>query len=349
MTAGQQDLTVDAGLTPLKPSIRTTKRVNKTKAKVGDVLSYTITVINTGPVAATSVVLSDSITSGLRLVPGSAVTSLGSFTTGSGGGTWTIASLPTNTTATLVYSASVLAEGVLTNSVRRRPLNPDDPGEEVTVCTSVPYLVCKNEPFSFELSAPAGYSRYQWFLTTPAGSTTLVSDVSSTTANTSPVTYTATQLGEYSLVVNEGVVGACPDGTCCPVIIEAVEVPSFSLVAQNPTCTATTPQANGQIRITNLTSGTANTAQYVYQISPGSSFSAATATPASPTAILPSGVVGTNLAQGSYTVRVWVLINGEPSCPRDVTVTLVANCACPEEICVPVTIRKTKSLGRTLP
>lgn len=49
---------------------------------------------------------------------------------------------------------------------------------------------------------------------------------------------------------------------------------------------------------------------------------------------------------GIYTVRVWVLIDGQPACPRDVTVVLVANCACPEEICMPVVIRKTKSVVR---
>ena len=68
------------------------------------------------------------------------------------------------------------------------------------------------------------------------------------------------------------------------------------------------------------------------------------AVPLSPTPVPADGVVGMNLAQGTYTVRVWVLIDGQPSCPRDATVVLVANCACPEVICVPVTIRKSKRL-----
>ncbi len=339
--------TVPASCTaaPLKPSFVTTKQISKAKAKVGEVLTYTVTVANTGPITATGVIVSDTFSSGLSLVPGSVVTSLGSFSASAQGGTWTIPSLPVNTTATLVYSASVLAEGVLYNTARRQPLTPDDPGQEVKVCTSIPVQVCRNEPISVELSAPAGYNRYQWYRTTSAG-TTLVSDITATSANAATAgVYTATVVGEYSVRVNEGVIGSCPDGSCCPVIIEEVEVPSYTALVRNPSCVGGAPQPNGQITLANLG---AVPGQFVYQVSRGTSFSATQVVSGTATAVPINGVVGASLLPGSYTIRVWVLIDGQPSCARDLTVAVVENCICPTEICMPVVIRKTKSQGKPL-
>jgi uncharacterized repeat protein (TIGR01451 family) len=329
------------GTQSAQPQLVLKKMVSKNRAKLGEVVSYTVTLANTGAASATGVVVSDTYTAGISLVPGSVSVSSGSFTVGLSGGQWAISSLPAGSTATLTFSASLTSEGISFNTASIE-------SQTVTVCTSVPVQVCKNEPFAFQLGAPVGYNRYQWYLTTPNG-TSLVSDVTATSANASTAgNYTATVAGEYTVRINEGVQGVCPDGSCCPAIIEEVSVPSYTVVSRQPTCVGSSPQANGQLTLTNLMSGT-STAQYVYQISLGSSFSASTAQPVTPTAVPSNGVIGSNLAQGTYTVRVWVLLNGEPSCPRDVTVSLVANCACPEEICLPVVIKKTKSQGRTLP
>lgn len=346
LSAGEQNLTVDAGLTPLTPTLDLTKLVSRTRAKLGDVITYTVVLTNTGPVAATSIVISDTHSAGLSLVPGSITASVGTFIPGGSGGDWSIASLPANSTATLIFSASVTVEGVVYNTARLRPRSPDIPEVEAKVCTSVPYQVCKGSTFAYELSAPTGYTRYQWYLTTATG-TTLVSDVTATSVNASMAnTFTATVPGEYKVVVNEGVVGGCPDLSCCPIIIEETEVPSFTAITKNPTCVGTTPQANGQIKLMDL--GTDPT-QYQYQITAANSFTAGTPQPALPIAVPADGVIASNLASGTYTVRVYVTINGEPSCPRDITLTVTANCDCPEEICLPVTIKKTKSLGRILP
>lgn len=312
------------------PSFKLIKLVSTAKPQLGDVISYTIVLANTGPVAATSVVVSDTFSAGLSIVPGSVSASLGSFATAGNGGTWAIASLPVGTTATLIYSASVLVEGVLFNTATI-------PGDEAQVCISVPIKVCKGKAFSVEMDAPTGYSRYQWYRTAPGS-------LSSTIVYDGPTnSYTATLSGEYQLVVDGGGNGKCPTLSCCPVVIEETEVPSYSAIGQNPTCVGTTPQANGQIRLTGLG---LDPTDYVYQVSPGNSFTTVGVVPASPVPVPTNGVLSTSLTQGTYTVRVWTLIDGQPACPRDVTVMLTADCVCPEEICVPVVIRKTKAVTR---
>ncbi|MCY7356497.1 MAG: DUF11 domain-containing protein, partial [Rudanella sp.] len=328
LTSGENNPTLDAGFIQLQAAIELTKLVSSVKAQLGDVVSFTVVLVNTGVVSATSLVVSDTYSAGLSLVPGSVIVSAGSFTPGLQGGQWAIASLPANATATLIYSASITAEGILYNTA-------STPGEEARVCISVPFKVCKGRAFSVELETPSGYNRYQWLYTAPGSSSATV--VADGTLNS----YTATLAGEYVIVVDEGLSGACAQSACCPIVIEEVEVPAYTAMVKNPTCVGTTPQANGQITLINL--GVDPTA-YVYQVSVGSSFSASMASPASPTPVPANGIVGVNLAEGVYTVRVWVLIDGQPSCPRDVTVTLTANCACPEEICVPVVIRKTKTV-----
>lgn len=322
---------------PPSPSLKLDKKVSARRARLGQVISYTVTLANTGPVAATSIIVSDTYTAGLSLVPGSISVTAGSYTPSIEGGTWAVASLPINATATLTYAVSVLAEGILYNTARRpgNPDQPDDPGEEVQVCTSVPFAVCKGVPFALELSAPTGHDRYQWYYTAPGSSSGTV--VSDGTLNT----FTATLAGEYTIVINNGIVDRCVEAACCPILIEETDVPSYTAVTRNPTCTGTIPQANGQITLMDLGP---DPTQYSYQVSPGSLFSAASATPAA--SIPASGIISSALTQGTYTVRVWVKINGALSCPRDLTVTLTANCACPEAICVPVVVRKTSVSGR---
>ncbi|WP_019990286.1 putative Ig domain-containing protein [Rudanella lutea] len=328
-----QTYTAPASCTVAQPQLTLTKQASLSLAQVGDVVTYVIKVANTGPIAATNVVVDDILDSGIQYVPGSATASAGTYSASvTGGGTWTIASLPVGATATLSFSGSVLNEGVLYNTVRIPDLDLD-----AKVCTSVPIKVCQGAPFSIQLDAPAGYSRYQWYLTTPTG-TTLVSDVVATTANAATAnSYTATQAGEYRVIVDEGVVGSCPDQSCCPIIIEAVAVPQFTALTRNPTCISTTPQTNGQLSLTALNG---DTRQFTYQYSSGSTFNAATATVAQTVPV--NGIISSTLSAGIYTIRVF----NSAGCFQDATVTLTANCDCKTDICTPLAIKKTRSLGK---
>ncbi|WP_019991271.1 SdrD B-like domain-containing protein [Rudanella lutea] len=305
------------------PNLVLTKLVSTTVAQIGDVISYTITLTNTGPVPATSVVVNDSASAGVTIIPGTITTSAGTFTPNLTGGTWSVSTLPAGATATLIYSVSVSIEGVVYNTA-------SVPNTDVRVCTTIPYKVCKGEPYAILLQAPAGFNRYQWYLTAPGATTaTLVSDG---TLNS----FTATLPGAYQVVIDEGLNSACPPTGCCPILIEEVEVPLFTVLTQNPTCVGSEPQANGQLSI----SGLSDTRRYTYQYSVGSSFDAASAVPVPATSIPTNGVIATGLATNNYTVR---LTDRQTGCFRDVTVALVSNCVCPEDVCVPVSIRKITS------
>jgi len=249
---------------------------------------------------------------------------MGSFSPGIQEGTWAIASLPVGATATLVFSASVVAEGLLYNTA-------SIPGQVAPVCTSVPFRVCQGSAYSIGLSAPTGFSRYQWLHTAPGATTATV--VSDGLLNS----YTATKAGEYKLLADDGVTGLCAKPSCCPVYVEETTEPTFTALVVDPTCVGTTSRSNGQIRLTGLET---DPARYQYQTSTGSSFQAVGATSA--TSVPADGIAGRNLAVGTYTVRVWELIGGQPGCPRDATVRLATpDCVCPQVICVPIAIRKT--------
>ncbi|MFQ5517370.1 MAG: DUF11 domain-containing protein, partial [Acidimicrobiia bacterium] len=69
----------------------------------GDTITYTITILNTGPDAATAVTVTDLLPSGVSYV--SALPSQGSYVSGTG--VWTVGSLASPSSATLVLTVTV--------------------------------------------------------------------------------------------------------------------------------------------------------------------------------------------------------------------------------------------------
>jgi len=90
--------------------------VNKAQAQLGEVLTYSVIVTNTGLAAATNVIVEEYLSAKAIYIPNSATTSTGTFTAGIPTNTWAIASIPANSSATLAYSASVVGEGIVTNT-----------------------------------------------------------------------------------------------------------------------------------------------------------------------------------------------------------------------------------------
>ncbi|OIN60612.1 SdrD B-like domain-containing protein [Arsenicibacter rosenii] len=310
---GTAPITITVGQ-QLVPQLNLKKLVSKSKGQIGDVVSYTVILYNTGSGQATNTVVRDSISTGAVIIPSSVSATVGTFGLGTPVSSWSVATLPANATATLTFSASLTTEGIAYNTAKI-------PGITETVCTSVPYKVCKGSTFSFELEAPAGFTSYQWLKN---GIQVYSGPLNS---------FTATETGEYAVTV-DNVPGLCPGGSCCPVIIEADSIPVYTAQAKAPTCIANQPNSDGTITLFGLGS---NPASYSFAISQGTSF---TATNPVVQAVPANGVIATNLAgDRPYVVRVY----NAPGCFRDVRVDLVNNCQCPAEICVPVTIRKTKS------
>lgn len=293
--------------------------VSKTRGQVGDVLTYTVVLTNTGGSTASNILVVNTLSDGAVAVPNSASVSSGTFTAGSPA-QWSVASLPANGTATLTFSASVLESGVVyfTATVSN--------SATAQVCTSVPIKVCRGSQQGFELMAPAGYTTYIWYkngIVQPSGTQT----------------FTAVGAGEYSVEVSNGQSGTCLEGSCCPVVIEEEDaLASASLTVGLATCVSNIPQANATLTVTGLGN---NAGQYTYQYSIGAAFNNQQSIPAQPTAIPTVGPTISGLIGGTdYTVR----ITAPGGCFRDLVVRINnANCSCPPALCVPFSVRKTKS------
>ncbi|WP_040005297.1 DUF11 domain-containing protein [Fibrisoma limi] len=298
------------------PGLYLTKRVNKSRAAVGDTLTYIISLVNKGLAASGNLSIRDSLDANLAFV--SATASAGSFTAAAPGGTWSLNTVVPGDSVTLTIRARILLDGLVYNTASL-------PGvDTVQACTSVPIKVCRGSEYQFVLSVKSGYSRYQWY----RGSA-LVQD--------SPVnSFTVSTPGEYR-VVADSLAGQCADLSCCPFIVEEDTIPAFKVFAAAATCSNNTPQSNGQIVVTGLSTA------FHYQISPGTSFTAAT--PLADTAQVPAnGVLAVNLAAVAtstpYTIRVYNALG----CYADQTVLLPPTiCTCPPARCATTVVALTRT------
>ncbi|QDK82146.1 DUF11 domain-containing protein [Spirosoma sp. KCTC 42546] len=204
--------------------------------------------------------------------------------------------------------------------------------QSCTAACPAPIHVCKGTSYGFEISATSGLGTYQWYRNGSA--------ISGATGSS----FTATQAGSYSVVVNGNVVGQCPDGSCCPVVIVEDEVPLYQANVQTPTCRSNVPNADGRILVSGWKLSNNDATTYTYSISLGSSFNASQIVAGGANQVVPaSGVLVTTLpnpsssAGQSYTIRIQT---GE-GCYRDVVVNLPqTQCACPPAKCVPFVITK---------
>ena len=309
---------LDAGFFLIPPKLTIDKLVNKSKAKVGDVMTYTLVLTNVGSVSATNVVVRDSATTGLRYVAGSATAPAGTtFSPGAPISTWTVATIAPAQSLSITFQAIADSSGILYNTATI-------PGDTAQVCTSVPVKVCPNSEYTFRLTAPAGRSSYRWFRDGV--------ELLTQTSNVLDVT----QPGSYSLAV-DNVTGKCPDFSCCPFIVEEDTLPTVKATAIPVTCIGTTPQTNGQIILSQVNPA------YTYQYSLGATFNAGASLSGAAKPVPVGGVIASNLANPvaatAYTVRVY----NSSGCFTDVTVMLQPTlCSCPPQVCTPFVIQQTK-------
>lgn len=110
-------------VTPRKlVDVSVTKVASTLTPAVGSQIDFTIAVTNDGPSDATTVVVTDLLNSGYTFI--SAVPSVGTYQPLNG--SWTVGNLPTGITQNLVISATVLAEGIYTNTAELTDLTEFD-------------------------------------------------------------------------------------------------------------------------------------------------------------------------------------------------------------------------------
>jgi uncharacterized repeat protein (TIGR01451 family) len=319
LTSGEFNSTLDAGFYLLTPTLSLNKLVDKSKAQLGDSISYTIVLTNTGNTQATNIVVHDSTSTGLAYLVNSANPPTGTtFTAGTPVSIWTIGQLGAGQSLSLTFQARADSSGILFNTATIH-------GDTARVCTSVPYRVCAGSGYTFQLTAPTGRASYQWYKNNVA--------IPGSTTNTLEVTAP----GTYSLAVDNAT-GSCPDYSCCPFIVEEDSLPNNVKAKAVPvSCVGITPQANGQIILSDFRPA------YTYQYSLGASFNAAASLSGPIQAIPANGVIASNLVNPtvaqSYTVRVY----NTAGCYTDMTVLLIPTvCGCPAAVCVPFIIQQTK-------
>ena len=326
LTAGENNPTIDMGYFKLAPILNVDKFVDKSRATVGDILTYTLVLTNSGNLSATDITVRDSVSTGLTYVDNSVTAPANTtYTPGSPISIWTVASIGIGQSLTLTFQATATTIGILYNTATI-------PGDTVSVYTSVPARVCMGTEFTFQLTAAPGRSSYQWFRTMNGTTTALAGQTTNM--------LTVRAVGEYSLTA-DNLAGQCADFSCCPFIVEADSVASFSLVALAPTCQGPTSLTNGQITLTGLVSTTATA--YTYQLVQGATFGGGLVVTPMPVALPPNGLLSQSLAAGNYTVRIY----NEGGCFRDVSVLIPpADCQCPVDVCVPFVLSQTKRVKR---
>jgi uncharacterized repeat protein (TIGR01451 family) len=108
----QANNTASASLTPQQADLAVTKAVDNAQPNVGDQVTFTVTVTNNGPDAATGIVINEALPAGLTLV--SASTSQGIYS--STIGVWTVGTIASGASATLELVARVSGPQALTNT-----------------------------------------------------------------------------------------------------------------------------------------------------------------------------------------------------------------------------------------
>ncbi|MCA9201868.1 MAG: DUF11 domain-containing protein, partial [Planctomycetales bacterium] len=121
--AGAEDDQASATVTPPIADLSLTKTVDNASANVGQNVTFTVTVSNTGPDAATNVSVADALPAGLTFV--SATPSQGTYNSGTG--VWTVGTINSAANATLTITATVASTGTKTNTAQVQAVDQFDP------------------------------------------------------------------------------------------------------------------------------------------------------------------------------------------------------------------------------
>lgn len=121
-TTPNEDDTASVLVTPNATDLSVTKTVNNASPKLGDNVTFTVTVSNTSSTNATNVVLTDLLPSGLTFV--SSNPSQGTYVSGTG--LWTIGTVNANSSVTLTVVATVASNTTKVNAAEITSLDQFD-------------------------------------------------------------------------------------------------------------------------------------------------------------------------------------------------------------------------------
>ncbi|WP_373511664.1 SdrD B-like domain-containing protein [Persicitalea sp.] len=210
-----------------------TKNIDKSKPAIGDVVTYTITVKNSGILPATGVMVKDSLpVGGVSYLGNTLVRGGVSYTPGTG--MWDVGTVAAGDSAILNISATVLAQGVYFNVAEVFAMDGDDmdswpndgaldQDDLASTCFSVPIDYFAGDEFT--VSVPTGYQGIKWFYNGIEITDTTIVDGFPRAIVNEDSTLTILGPGSYTFISTVGV--SCPATGCCA--IEIVDGPIFDL------------------------------------------------------------------------------------------------------------------------
>ncbi|MEZ0483456.1 SdrD B-like domain-containing protein, partial [Fibrella aquatica] len=265
-------------------NLKLEKSISNASPALGDLVTYTVAVTNTGSATATSVIVSESITAGLSTYL-SSTASIGTFSFDAVGstGSWTVGTVNPGQTVTLLITTRVEGEGVSFNAAEIASMDGTDanstPGNGSLVeddydnaCFSVPLTWYEGDEYTVD--KPANFSAVTWLVNgNPiTGATTEASvDASGNLVIKAP--------GIFSF---SGKLNGCDVSNCCNILVnpgataglgdfvfedknadgiqDAGDVPipgaTVTLFLNGSAIATTTTDASGAYSFTGLTPGT---------------------------------------------------------------------------------------------
>ncbi|MFC5409365.1 Ig-like domain-containing protein [Larkinella bovis] len=210
----QENLTVCATawlrITVSPPPVQTidlslAKTVSKSQPALQEVITYTLTLTNSGAGNATGVEVKDLLPSGLTFQ-----SSNGNYNANTG--IWTVGTVNAGATVQLVITARVVAEGTWFNKAEvskadqpdtdSTPNNDNLSEDDISVaCIAIPVNICDGD--IYQIGLPSGYTGIQWYKDGQA------------IQGASGSTLQVTAAGSYSFTAANA---QCPIQGCCPAI-----------------------------------------------------------------------------------------------------------------------------------
>ncbi|MEO1258228.1 MAG: gliding motility-associated C-terminal domain-containing protein [Bacteroidota bacterium] len=184
---------------------------------IGDTVTFSIEIFNEGQTDLTGLTISTGDAATFPIIN---FTTPANTTFNTQTGIWEINDQLNSNTSFLQLEMKVIAinEGIMYQMAEVKTMSEIDVDSEPdnqflleddmsAACVSVPYQICGNSGETITMEAPSGFTDYQWFHDSGSGPE-LVSIEQ---------TYVSNLPGEYTYTVTGN---SCPQGLCCPIIIE---------------------------------------------------------------------------------------------------------------------------------